>query len=231
MIECTEERIYYKTFRVKNRKGRIKRFKRFFTLIVILSIIIGGIFHINGAVFNLVSGICEDYTRANALSAIHNSVMTSLSDTITYSDLIRVEKNKDGDISLMSADSLKINSISRTVAINVEKILKEKLKEGIPVPIFAFTGIKLASGYGPTVKYDAITVASVNCGFDGKFEQMGINQTLHSLFVVVDCRVDIEFLYKKRTFDCTSEILISEAVLVGKVPEVYLSGTLFNSNA
>ena len=227
MIECTEERIYYKTFRVKNRKGRFHRIKRLFTFSLILTVIFGCAFHVNGAVFNLVSNICEDYTRSVVYSAIHNSVITSLSDTINYSDLVRIEKNKDGDIALMSADSLKINSISRTVAISVEKQLKDKLKEGIPVPIFAFTGIKLASGYGPTIKYDAVSVASVNCGFDGKFEQMGINQTLHSLYVVVDCRVDIEFLYKKRSFDCVSEILISEAVLVGKVPEVYLNGTLF----
>ena len=226
MRECTEEQVYYKTFRVKNRKKRRKA-KRFFAFTLIFAIVVGTIVHVNGAVFNLVSSICEDYTRSAALTAIHNSVMTSLTDKIAYSDLVKVEKNKDGDIAFMSADSLKINTISRTVAVSVEKELKEKLKDGIPVPIFAFTGIKLASGYGPSINYSAITVASVNCGFDGNFEQMGINQTLHSLYVVVNCRVDIEFLYKKRTFDCASEILISESVLIGKVPEVYLNGTLF----
>lgn len=227
MIECTEERIYYKTFKMKNRKSLNRRIKRLFILSLILALTGTLFFHVNGAVFNLVSGICEDHTRATALSAIHDSVFMSLNDKVSYSELIRVEKNNDGDITLMSADSLKINAISQTVAINTEKSLKEKLKEGIPVPVFAFTGIKFASGYGPIIKYDAITVASVNCVFNGKFEQTGINQTLHSLYIVVDCKIDIELLYKKRSFNCSSEILISEAVLVGKVPETYLNGTLF----
>ena len=127
----------------------------------------------------------------------------------------------------MSSNAVKINSISRTVCDNTEKFLTKKLKEGIPVPVFAFTGIKLASGYGPAVRYDAITVVGVNSDFCGKFTSAGINQTLHSLYINVTCKVDIEFLYKKRSFDCSSSILVSEAVLIGKVPEVYLNGALF----
>lgn len=226
MIDCTDEYIYCETFHVKNRKCRRNRVKRFL-IFIILVILCGYLFyHINGAVFNLVSEICEDYTYSVALSSINRAVLTSLSDEIKYSDLIKIEKNNDGEIVLMSSDAVKINSISRAVCENTEKILTEKLKEGIPVPIFAFTGIKLASGYGPAVQYDAITVVGVNSDFSGEFTSVGINQTLHSLYITVTCTVDIEFLYKKRSFDCSSGILISEAVLVGNVPEVYLKGAL-----
>ncbi len=225
MIECTEENIYYTTFRIKNRKRRkIKRFLVFTAIILCVGILI---YHVNSAVFSLVSEICEDYAYSASLSSMNEAVMTSLNEELKYSDLIKIEKNNDGDISLMSADALKINSISRTVAGKTEEILKNKLANGIPVPLFAFTGIKLASGFGPNVDYYAITVVGVNCGFDGKFVSVGINQTLHSLYIKVDCKVDIEFLYKKRSFDCVSEVLISEAVLVGKVPETYLKGALF----
>ncbi len=226
MIECTDEYIYYKTFKCKNRKSRKKRFKRFFVFTVIL-VLTGYIFyHVNGAVFNLVSEICEDYSYSVALSSINEAVMDSLNDEIKYSDIIKIEKNSSGDISLISSDSLKINTISRQITEKSEKLLTEKLRDGIPVPVFAFTGIKLASGYGPAVQYDAITVVGVNCAFNGKFTSVGINQTLHSLYITVTCKVDIEFLNKKRSFDCSSDVLVSEAVLVGKVPEVYLNGSL-----
>lgn len=229
MIECTDECIYYETFgnrNCNNRKSRKKRLKRFFIFTIIL-IVIGYLFYyVNGTVFNLVSEICEDYTYSVALSSINKAVIYSLSDELKYSDIIKVEKNSSGDISLISSDSVKINSISRQITENTEKILTEKLRDGIPVPVFAFTGIKLASGYGPTVQYDAITVVGVNCSFGGKFTSVGINQTLHSLYITVTCKVDIEFLNKKRSFDCSSEVLVSEAVLVGNVPEVYLNGSL-----
>ncbi len=228
MIECTDEYIYYKTFNVKNRGRKKRRFKRFFVFILVV-LCFGYIFyHINGAVFNLVSEICEDYTYSSALSSINKAVIITLSDEIKYEDLIKVEKNKNGDIALMSSDALKINSISRTVAETAENLLTEKLKDGIPVPVFAFTGIKLASGYGPVIQYDAITVVGTNCEFKGKFTSVGINQTLHSIYITVTCKIDIEFLYKKRSFDCSSDVLVSEAVLVGNVPDVYLNGALLN---
>lgn len=228
MIECTDEYIYYKTFNVKNRGRKKRRFKRFF-IFILVALCLGYIFyHINGAVFNLVSEICKDYTYSSALSSINKAVIITLSDEIKYEDLIKVEKNKNGDIALMSSDALKINSISRTVAETAENLLTEKLKNGIPVPVFAFTGIKLASGYGPEVRYDAITVVGTNCEFKGKFNSVGINQTLHSIYITVTCKIDIEFLYKKRSFDCSSDVLVSEAVLVGNVPDVYLNGALLN---
>lgn len=227
MIECTDEYIYYRTFRTRNRNNGKKRLRRFFALILVSAIIGYLFYHINGAVFNLVSEICEDYTYSAALSSINKSVLLSLSDGLKYDDLITVEKNNDGDITLISSDAVKINSISRTIAANTEKLLTEKIKNGIPIPVFAFTGIKLASGFGPEVQYDAITVVGTNCSFGGKFTSVGINQTLHSVYITVTCKIDIEFLYKKRSFDCLSDVLVSEAVLVGKVPEVYLNGALF----
>ena len=226
MIDCTDEYIYCETFNVKNRKCRRSRIKRFL-IFIILVILCGYLFyHVNSAVFNLVAEICEDYTYSASLSSINKAIFTSLSEEIKYSDLIKIEKNNDGEIVLMSSDAVKINSISRAVCENTERLLTDKLKEGIPVPIFAFSCIKLASGYGPAVQYDAITVVGVNSDFSGEFTSVGINQTLHSLYITVTCTVDIEFLYKKRSFNCSSGILISEAVLVGNVPEVYLKGAL-----
>lgn len=227
MIECTDENIYYKTFRVKNRSHRKSKVKRFFVSVIVLILLGCLIFHINNGVFNLVFAVCEDYAYSAALSSINKSVMASIQDEVKYTDLIHVEKNKNGDISFMSSDALKINTISRIVAENTEKLLNDKLKEGVPVPLFAFTGIKLASGYGPEIKYYAITVVGVNCKFDGNFTSVGINQTLHSLYISVECKIDIEFLYKKKSTACSSNILISEAVLIGSVPEVYLNGGLF----
>ena len=225
MIECTDEYIYYRTFGKRNRKRR-KSVKRFFIFVVLFSLIFLIFFHVNGAVFTLVSDICEDTANSFALSAINQAAIGSLNQ-VKYSDFIKTEKNNEGDITLMSADSVKINSISREITVATTEILAKKLEHGIPVPAFAFLGVKIASGYGPIVNYEAITVAGVDCRFDGKFSSVGVNQTLHSLFVKVICKIDIEFLYKKRVVECCSEVLISEAVLVGKVPDVYLNGALF----
>ena len=233
MIECTDENIYYNVRKKANcgkRKCRTQRrskFKRFVFFLFLAVTVIGLYLHVNGPVYRLITDICADYAESCAISSVNSAVALSLSDKEQYSDFITVERNNAGDISFMSVNSHKINSVSRTVSLSAEALLKSALQDGVPIPIAAFTGFKFAAGYGKPVRYFAVNVVSVNCVFDGQFTSVGINQTLHSLYVIVTCSVDVEFLLKKERVECASEILISESVLVGKVPEVYLNGSLF----
>jgi hypothetical protein len=81
---------------------------------------------------------------------------------------------------------------------------------------------------GTAVNYRALSIVSVESNFTSTFQSVGINQTLHSIYVSVICNINVHFpLYVKNQSTLT-KILISEAVLVGKVPDVYLNGGLFS---
>ena len=224
MIECTESFIYYTEKKDKARRKPKKRFKRAFILLIIILLGLLLFYQINFASFGLVCGICAGESKKTALKSITLAINDTLTERIKYTDLISVEKDNDGNISLLSADSYAVNSLCRTIAINTENILSAELEKGFDVPLFAFTGLKFFSGVGRKIKYHAIALDSVNCEFISKFTSVGINQTLHSLYIKVVCEVDIEFLHKSKAVSVDSEILISESVLVGKVPEVYLNG-------
>lgn len=223
MIECTEEYIYY-TRGNKRERGRRKRsVKRMVCFVAVLFVISLIIFHINCNVFELVAEVCADYSESFAYNAVNKAINSSLTDEVKYSDLITVERNSSGEVVFLSAESYKMNALGRSVAAETEDLLKIELKKGIPIPIFAFSGIRFLSGAGATVKYSALTVLSVDCAFNGKFDSVGINQTMHSVFLSVKCKINVEFLHKKKTVEVSSDILLCEAVLVGKVPEIYLN--------
>lgn len=217
MIECTDQYIYYKRRRIKKR-----RFLVFFAIILLVGIII----YQQNAVFKLIVNICEDNSYALSATSVNQAVALSLKEEVKYSELIGVEKNADGDIVLISANALKINVITRDIAQNTERILSEKLKNGVNVPILAFSGIAFLSGAGKQIKYRYISVSGVDCDISGEFKSVGINQTLHSVFVTVKTRINVEFLRSSKETEFFSKVLISEAVLVGKVPEIYLNGRL-----
>jgi sporulation protein YunB len=147
----------------------------------------------------------------------------SLKDNINYSDLISIVKNEQGEITLISANSLKINSLSQKIIKETKENLDLRLEKGIPVPVLAFIGLPIVSGYGRQVMFNTMHVASVNCEFDSKFTSVGINQTIHSIYVKVICdvRIDMPINEKKQNF--SSSVLICETVLIGKVPQIYLS--------
>ncbi len=221
MIECTENYIWYK-------KRKKKPFKRFFSFILLFSIIIGAILYYNLVVLRQIFSICADYTSAYSTEAVNSAVLLSLESDLKYADLIKVEKNSSGDIVLMTTNSLKVNSINREVASATSSLLKHKLANGIPVPIFAFSGISFLSGYGKNVNLKIVNNVSVLCSFSSKFTSVGINQTLHSIYLNVENEVNIKVPFNNHVEKCVSQILISETVLVGKVPDIYLKDGVFS---
>ena len=186
----------------------------------------GLIVYQQSVVFRLIVQICKDSSYSLSAFSVNRAVSVSLTEELNYSELIEVEKNSDGDIVMIRTNALKINRITREIAVNTEKILSEKLKNGVSVPVLAFSGIAFLSGMGREIQYRYISVSGVNCDISGEFKSVGINQTLHSVFVIVNTKVNVEFLRASEEMEFQSKVLISEAVLVGKVPEIYLNGGL-----
>ena len=214
--------MYGRIYLLQEKTPRQKR-RRFF-LIFIIFISVGIFIYQQNAVFNLLVNICKDNAYAVSAFSVNKAVAYSLTEETNYSDLISVEKNGAGEIVMISANAIKINKITRSVSDNTLKILSEKLKEGIDVPIFAFSGVAFLSGVGKDIKFKSINVSAVNCDISGDFKSVGINQTLHSVYALVTSKINVEFLRFSKEIEFESKVLLSEAVLVGKVPEIYLSG-------
>ncbi len=221
MIECTENNIWYK-------KRKKKSFKRLFSLILVFAIIIGFYIYYKRAVCEQVFNICSQQAYVYSTESVNVSVLSSLEDNISYSDLISIQKNNSGDIVVMTTNSLKINAINRQVANSTSEILKLKLAKGFVVALGAFTGLNFISGYGTKVNLKVANSPSVICEFSSKFTSVGINQTLHSIYIDVICTVNLHMPLNSMSSTCKTQILISETVLVGKVPEIYLKDGLFN---
>lgn len=217
LIECTNDNLFRKRRRKKNP------FRFILTLILLVGLILYYKFVIIANLFTL----CNDYAYSYSVDAVNSAVILSLENQTRYSDLVQIEKNSTGDIVLMNANSLKVNELSRNVAINSEKILSEKLNKGIPIPCMALTGIEFISGFGKTFNLKTLSVVSVSCDFISQFTSAGINQTLHEIYVEITCNIKIDFPLNEKKVIHTNKVLINQAIIVGKIPEVYLNGKLF----
>ncbi len=221
MIECSDKNIWY----VKRRK---KRKKSFFAFFLITIIIVFMVFYYKFFISQQIFAINKSYVTKYSIEAINTAVIKSLNEKIRYEDLISVEKNLQGDIVMMNANSYKMNELSRNIEKNTTEHIDKKLKTGTPVPSLAFTGIGAISGYGNPVYLKTATVTNVWCDFNSIFQSVGINQTLHSIYVNVNVNVAINIPFNSSEEVYNSKILLSETVLVGKVPDFYLNNKLFD---
>ena len=219
MIECKDENIWY----IKRKTNRSKK-KRFFKCVFIISLILGLIIYYKSIVVKNLTQICVDYAYSYTTESVNNAILNSLNEKIRYEDLISISKNTSGDITLISANSLKVNALGGKIVDETKIILSNKLDKGVDIPLFAFSGIKFLSGYGKNINFKSLSVVSVESELIEKFLGVGINQTLHSLYFKISCtvKIDAPANYQVKTY--STNVLVSEALLVGKVPETYLKG-------
>lgn len=204
---------------LKKIKFSKKKFTKFFASILII-ILCFSIFAymVNPVIMDTV----EIRSKALATRAMNSSIADVVMNSIVYDDLVNIISDEFGNISMIQANSLEINNLSKDLAQTCEARIEEFGKSGVSIPLGTFTGIPLLVGMGPRIKVKMTPVGSVMCKFVSHFETAGINQTVHKIYVNIIANVGVVMPLTSRTFSAQQEVLISESVIVGQVPEVYL---------
>jgi hypothetical protein len=65
------------------------------------------------------------------------------------------------------------------------------------------------------------TIGNVETELVSQFSHAGINQTLHRIYLNVNCKVTILTPFDTIEENITNQVLIAEAVIVGEVPSNY----------
>lgn len=215
---------------IKGRRGRrfFRKVVTFFLLLALFSVCL--VIFFNSNITPVIYSLSEAKIKAMTITAINNAISLVISDGIKYNELVEILRDKDGNISAFQAKTARINLIARQISTVSMQNIERMGAKGINVPLGAFSGIPLISGSGPNVKIKVMPVGAVDCTFRSEFSEAGINQTLHKLYLSLNSEMTMVLPYSDKVFSVSSDILVSECILVGRVPEVYLdfpSNTVF----
>ncbi len=154
--------------------------------------------------------------------AMNSSVSDVVMNSIMYDDLVNIISDEFGNITMIQANSLEINNLSRDLAQACEIRIEEYSKNGLNVHMGDFLGLPILVGRGPVLKVKMWPIGSIGCVFRSQFNTAGINQTVHKIYVGLDATVGVVLPFASKNYQMRQEVLISESVIVGQVPEVYL---------
>lgn len=84
-----------------------------------------------------------------------------------------------------------------------------------------YHGISAFSGISPNFKIAMERAGSVNTKIDSQFTAVGINQTLHRIYLDLSCSIGILTPFKSVNKEVSSKVLLTETVIVGEVPSTY----------
>ncbi|MBS7402005.1 MAG: sporulation protein YunB [Oscillospiraceae bacterium] len=173
----------------------------------------------------------RDVSGQIALSDATDMVTAIINDKINekmsegqydYDYFVSLERDSSGGITAISANMTRINTIS-------SEILQEVIKStnsgqlNIEIPVGNLMGSNLMLGRGPDIPVKIIMLTSSYADFRNEIVAAGINQLKHQ--IILELRVDIDVLlpWEVQSTEVLSEVLIAETIIVGKVPDTYLS--------
>jgi sporulation protein YunB len=165
-----------------------------------------------------VLAVADAEMRAKATQIVNIAIINEYSKQFNYDEIIRVDKDLQGNIVMLKADTLRMNKIACDVALESQKELVKLGEVGIKLPIGYITKNNILSYYGPKVTIKMQPIGIVETKYSSEFESAGINQTRHKIYVKVKTTVRVIIPLKSNDIEVSNEIPIAETIIVGKTP-------------
>ena len=203
-------------YRIVNLKYK----RKIIMILVFITAVIVSVKLMLDAVNPIFDTLCENQAKSLA-TIVSNEQATNVMREHSYDELFTIEKDENGNITMIKSNVIPINEIISDVAIKIQEELNKQGREDIEIALGSFTGVKLLAGRGPGIKIRISTVGNVETDLRSEFIAQGINQTLHRVYLQVKCEVSILTPFKDITKDITNQVLILENVIIGTVPDTY----------
>ena len=199
-----------------------KKFKKiaicFFIVIFAVLILIFSILH-------SVSPKIVEYGNAKVKTmttlAVNNAVLNALND-FEYDDFVTIEKDSEGKISCLTANSMLVNNLARIVVVAIERDLICVAETGVSIPLGNLSNMAVFTGLGPELYFKLRPYQSVTCEFVSEFTSAGINQTRHRIILRVYTSMNLIVPTANTVLSNTTDIILAETILVGVVPNMYV---------
>ena len=169
-----------------------------------------------------VLAIAEARSTLIATEAINNVINNKVSQTIDPQTLVTVKVDSRGRVVLIQPNTMEFNKLAADTTIKVQDALKAIAAEKIEIPMGQIFGSQFLASMGPKITVTIIPIGTVQVKVIDKFEQAGINQTRHMVYLVATTEVKIVVPLVSKSVSVNTQVPIAEYVVVGEVPSTYV---------
>lgn len=209
----------YSRWRIKLPNLRELKSVKAILLIMFFSIVISiGVFL--KSAYPVFKSSCETAASSKGNKIINDEVYKVMQN-YTYNDLIKIDKDINGKISLIEANSVKINEITSLINANIQKEFDKIPTITVFINMGAVSGISILKNVEPKMDIELESAGNIKSIVKTEFKAVGINQTHHKIYLDIDARVGILTPFSAFGKDINADVLISEAIIIGEVPETY----------
>jgi len=212
--------LYRRLWYVKRRNSRrVHILLRLAAIIILLSILIS---YSNKKLSPYLMEISEYRIKSLIGLTISDTVNTTFAAGVEYDDIVLLSRDKNGNVTSIETDITKLNKLSAQITAAIQEKINLLGKQSISIPCGALLGSPIFAASGPGIRIKMIPCGSVKAEFKSEFDSEGINQTRHRICLMVKAEVGVIAPLARDTIVISSDIPVAEAVIVGKVPQIYM---------
>ena len=204
-------------------KRKRKRLAIAISSIILLFAVI--VVYIRFVVTPVVKTVAEEKVRALTVSTVNAAVTSVLEAEPSCVDMVEYGHDANGDLNSIKINATRVNAVMQRSVQKTQNGLSDMISSGVNIPVGSVSGITFLSGKGPNLNVAVIPVGSVDARLRSEFSEIGINQTIHKIYLSLDSTIKIIIPGAGNTIKSSSEVLLVESVIIGKVPDTYLNAT------
>ena len=154
---------------------------------------------------------------------VGKAVRTVFSDASKPEDYFVMKKDENGRIQLIQANTIVMNQKIADLTIALQNQYRSMKPEKMEIPAGSVFGSSILSQVEQGVQIRIMPLSVSSCNFETAFESRGINQTKYQVFVCIETDVRVLQPFSRETFKVKNRMMLSELVIIGDVPENYVS--------
>jgi len=218
-------RLKYYTRTLKQMHLRKTKLSKLFVFILITIIIIVMLltFMYNKAI-PIITTLCESNAKYIALEFTNKAVTECIND-VKYEDLVTLKQDSTGKILALNSDVIELNKLSTDISTRISAKLATMETRYVKIPITSIFNMGLFSGYGPKISLNIIPTGNVTSKYKSEFEQAGINQIRHRIYIEITTKVRLIAPFYTSSQEYVNEVTVAENVIIGDTPATYYNIT------
>ncbi|GAB6935260.1 MAG: sporulation protein YunB [Bacillota bacterium] len=220
------------------RFGRRRRFSirlsprmKVFVLLVVLGLVLfQTLYLIEHNLSPTLRTIAEARVQQIATQAINDALSKKIANSTHFRRLVEIEKDRDGRIQAVLFNYTEYVRIqaeaARRVLDSLRRLEKELENEERveAIPLGRALNSEILTHFGPDIRIKLIPIGAAKADMGVEMQQAGINIVLVRVYLDVQATVRIVIPFATAPTTVSTRVPITQAVLVGQVPDVYYQG-------
>lgn len=158
-----------------------------------------------------------------ATRAINRILLEEVVPTVDYRELIITEKDESGQVVVARINTAEMNRIMALTTVATGDAVTDISERVIEIPLGKITDSYILASRGPKIPVRLKPMGRVNTVLHDSFEDAGINQTRHKIYMEVITEVQIIVPLIDQSIEVFTTVPLADTIYIGKVPDTVVN--------